>query len=198
MNRRSLVALSLLSLSVLAACKREESMEDKLRRLADFQRRQTDSVERASIGQPDTTVRMPPADEVRAYRMEMEKVRLWAGALRGVAELTAQNPPLVWRIQARADTLAPTPDQRSQAFHVAQAAEPLMAARIRQAGLEPRDWMMISIKIPAASSAIAQELGVQGGREAGLATPEDVRFLKENQAELTRLMTEAAQASRPF
>lgn len=185
---RLLLGLAVLCALSLAACEREKTPIERLREADAAQQRHADSVARASLGEPDTTVRMPSAEEIRAYRLEMATVRRWAAAGAATAPHMQGNPALVERVRARAGALAPTPADQSRAFYVAQAAEPLLVAEMRGAGLEPRDWYLTWIKINAASAAQAREMGLSARSGAELATPEDVRFLEENAAEMARVM----------
>ena len=118
--------------------------------------------------------------EVRAYRLEMEKVRLWAQAGRNVREVVDAHPEL----QKEVPRDQPLTDAMSE-----QLRDPRIAGAVQRAGISPRDFVMISAKLPLAYAA--HDLRERNPAMAErLAAPGALEFVRENQEELRRIFQE--------
>lgn len=118
--------------------------------------------------------------EVRDYRLTLPKVRQWHEATLIAARLRAQSPE-----PERDDEDGSTPDGMLDVIR----SSPSASAAVRQAGLSAREAAILTYALVNASAAVAiEEAGQQP--PAGRASPQQVAFVREHEAELERMQAE--------
>jgi hypothetical protein len=127
------------------------------------------------------------ANEVRSYRLQMDKVQRFFDA----------NLRLAAAAKGMDSTEGPElsdPNQSLDDMEAAIARHPQMSAAIRAAGLAPREYAVLSLAYlqaaMAGSIAEQQKLDDQTAAKQMQANADNIRFVREHKAELERMQRE--------
>jgi hypothetical protein len=128
--------------------------------------------------------------DISAYRLTMEKVDKYMAAQKSLAGKAASMTP-AQRAALEARNEVSDPNQNLDETVKRLESEPVVVAAIRDAGLSPREFMMITMSFLQTGMAAAVAKMHPNANQDSLirsmkVNPDNVKFYNENEAEITR------------
>lgn len=150
-----------------------------------------------SAASPAATARRPQ-NPVRAelanYRLTMDDIRRWTQANTGLNQFAAANPDVVAALEGERNTNL-TAAQSVTALEERIERVPEARAIVDSAGLDPHSYALITlviVQVQRAEAATRQGLSLERvAAELGVSS-DNVRFVREHQAEIAQLRQQTA------
>lgn len=171
MTRLRLARLSVLPMMLaIAACKGKQSSAD-------------DGASAGSVvgAAPQSAGGEVTAREIAMYPLDMEKMRRWANATKAMGVAFEKNPAAAAAMGRPAEN--ETPSQQIARME----GSPLTMTVLRENGLSARDYVMILGSYLQASMVGAAMSANPAAKLPDGQSPENVKFVQANKAELERL-----------
>jgi hypothetical protein len=128
--------------------------------------------------------------DISQYRLTMDKFDKYIAAQKNLAVKSASMTPAQRAaLEARNDVADPNQNLDETVKRI--ESEPMVVAAIRDAGLSPREFMMITMSFLQTGMAAAVAKMQPNANQDSLiramkANPDNVKFYNENEAEITR------------
>lgn len=135
--------------------------------------------------------------DLGAYRLSMDKYDKYLAAQRNIMKKAqALSPSERQAMEARGDSRSKADGSLDDMVRNVES-EPMMVAAVREAGLSPREFTMITMSMmQSAMAAGVVKMRPKDNRDSLIramkASPENVSFMSENEAEITRKQNELA------
>jgi hypothetical protein len=132
--------------------------------------------------------------DISEYRLTMDKLDKYIAAQRSLGiKAASMTPAQRAALEARNEVSDPNQNLAETVERI--EAEPVVAAAIREAGLSPREFMMITMSFLQTGMAAAVAKMQPNANQDSLirsmkANPDNVKFYNENEAEITRKVKE--------
>lgn len=136
--------------------------------------------------------------DISSYRLTMDKVDRWMNAQRSMArQVAALSPAEREAFKARQEQKDDASDADMDEMVQRIESEPMMKAAVRDAGLSPREFTLLTMSMIQTGMATAVlDMRPNDNQDslarAMKANMDNIRFMRENQAELTRKQQETA------
>lgn len=136
--------------------------------------------------------------DISSYRLTMDKVDRWMNAQRIMAkQVAALSPAEREAFKARQDQQDDATDADMDEMVRRIESEPMMKSAVREAGLSPREFTLLTMSMIQTGMATAVLDMRPNDNQDSLAREmkanmDNIRFMRENQAELTRKQQETA------
>jgi hypothetical protein len=130
-------------------------------------------------------------EDVSKYRLNMEKIDKYLAAQRNLATKAASLTPAQRAAMEAKNENASDPNASLDDMVKRIESEPMMVGAIRDAGLSPREFTMITISLMQTGMAAAVAKMRPTDNQDSLiramkANPDNIKFYNENEAEITR------------
>lgn len=155
----------------------------------------TDSAAASANGSGDMDEQLA---DISSYRLTMDKVDRWMNAQRSMArQVAALSPAEREAFKARQEQKDDASDADMDEMVQRIESEPMMKAAVRDAGLSPREFTLLTMSMIQTGMATAVlDMRPNDNQDslarAMKANMDNIRFMRENQAELTRKQQETA------
>ncbi len=152
---------------------------------SDKSARSSDAVDSLAVASSPATAAEPTAIDISNYLLDMDKMRKYAGAIKGLSSLSNADSTVLAAMSSGSAN-----ESTSQMIARIESS-PVAMQVLRENGLTPRDYIWITAAyIQAAMTQGMLEANGEANVPAGQST-KNVEFLKANRAELERIMKDA-------
>ena len=181
-RRLALVALGLMT---LVACSKKDSASE--------------SASASTSGTPAASNNTANEDlaDITKYRLTMDKIDKYLAAQRNLAQKAKELTPAQRAALEARNENSGDPNQSMDEMVRRIEKEPIMVDAIKDAGLSPREFMMITMSMmQTAMAASVAKMRPNDNQDSLIremkANPDNIKFYNQNEAEITRKSTALA------